>query len=58
MEATMVSIYSLNTAFALKPTSKTDIVVLLSESNQFQQEDIQKLERLGAHVIQVSNIYI
>lgn len=56
MEATMVSIYSLNTAFALKPTSKTDIIVLLPESIQFQQEDIQQLERLGAHVIRVSKI--
>lgn len=52
----MVSIYSLNTAFALKPTSKTDIIVLLPESIQFQQEDIQQLERLGAHVIRVSKI--
>ncbi|KAI9256144.1 hypothetical protein EDC94DRAFT_218901 [Helicostylum pulchrum] len=54
MEATMVSIYSLNTAFALKPTSKTDIIVLLPESIQFQQEDIQQLERLGAHVIRTT----
>lgn len=54
MEATLVSIYSLNSAFANKPSSKTDIIVLLPESIRFEQQDINHLEKLGAHVIRVS----
>ncbi|KAF1799519.1 hypothetical protein FB192DRAFT_1135341 [Mucor lusitanicus] len=53
MEATLVSIYSLNSAFAKKPSSKTDVIVLIPESIRFEQQDIHRLEKLGAHVIRV-----
>ncbi|KAK4511197.1 uncharacterized protein ATC70_012411 [Mucor velutinosus] len=54
MEATLVSIYSLNTAFAKKPSSKTDVIVLIPESIRFEQQDIHRLEKLGAHVIRTA----
>ncbi|KAI8881820.1 glycosyltransferase family 64 protein [Backusella circina FSU 941] len=54
MEATIVSIYSLNAAFAKNPSSKSDIVVLVPESIQTNKEAIYKLDMLGARVIRTS----
>jgi hypothetical protein len=53
MEPTLVSIYSLNTAYANKPASKADIIVLLPESIDFDTKDVEQLEKLGAQVIRV-----
>ncbi|KAI8637038.1 glycosyl transferase family 64 domain-containing protein [Parasitella parasitica] len=54
MEPTLVSIYSLNAAFAKKPSSKADIIVLIPESIRFEHQDIQRLKKLGTHVIRVA----
>jgi hypothetical protein len=54
MEATIVSIYSLNAAFAKKPSSKSDIVVLVPETIATNKESIYKLDMLGVRVIRVS----
>lgn len=52
----MVSIYSLGAAYANKPSSKSDIIVLLPESISFQTKDIENLEKLGARIVRVSYI--
>lgn len=54
MEPTLVSIYSLITAYANKPTSKSDIIVLLPDSLELNQKEIEQLEKLGTNVIRVS----
>lgn len=50
----MVSIYSLNAAYANKPSSKSDIIVLLPESIEFRYQDIESLEKLGARIVRVN----
>lgn len=52
----MISIYSLSAAYAKKPSSKSDIIVLLPKSIAFKKEDIQNLEKLGARTVRVSCI--
>jgi hypothetical protein len=54
LEATLVSIYSLNTAFVKNPKTKADIIVLLPEAIIFNSRDVDKLENLGAQTIRVS----
>ncbi|KAI8991268.1 glycosyl transferase family 64 domain-containing protein [Mycotypha africana] len=54
LEPTMVSLYSLNSVFAKKLSSKQDVIVLLPESIQVESEDVEKLEKLGAQVIRTS----
>ncbi|KAI7907182.1 glycosyl transferase family 64 domain-containing protein [Cokeromyces recurvatus] len=52
LEATLISVYSLNTAFAKKPSSKKDVIVLIPET--MKNEDIERLKELGTHVIKTS----
>ena len=53
MEATLVSIYSLTKAQVKSSSAKTDIIVLLHQSSQFNTTDIQDLESLGVQIINV-----
>ncbi|CAO3700613.1 unnamed protein product [Rhizopus stolonifer] len=54
VDATLVSIYSLKVAFTKKPSSESDIIVLIPDSVYVENETTRLFEKLGAQIIKTS----
>lgn len=56
VDATLVSIYSLKVAFTKKPSSESDIIVLIPDSVYVENETTRLFKKLGAQIIKARKV--